>query len=166
MADVCSHCGVAYASRNALFRQREGCDPFAGHARGKVREQIALVVGYRGSRYHGCVFQNETDEAANPTVEGAILAAARRAWGPVVLKCTRSTRTERGIHAAENVFLLTVATSMLEEPHVEAALVKKTVKKQARQQQQKRLRIFQKKTWKSEDSLRRGEAHPKKRNDD
>lgn len=108
-----------------MFRHlREGCDPFAGHARGKVREQIALVVGYRGSRYRGCVFQNETDEAANPTVEGAILAAARRAWGPVVLKWTRSTRTERGIHAAENVFLLTVASSMLEEPHVEAALVR------------------------------------------
>ena len=33
-----------------------------------------------------------------------------------------------------------------------------------RQQQQMRLRRFQKKTWKSEDSLRREEAHPKKRN--
>ena len=38
------------------------------------------------------------------------------------------------------------------------------VKKQARQQQQKRLRRYQRKTLKSEDSMRREEAHPKKRN--
>ena len=38
---------------------------------------------------------------------------------------------------------------------------KKTMKKQARQQQLKR---YQRKTWKSEDSLRKEEAHPKKTN--
>ena len=43
---------------------------------------------------------------------------------------------------------------------------KKKVQKQARQQQQMRLRRFQNKTRKSEDSLRREEAHPKKRNND
>ena len=41
---------------------------------------------------------------------------------------------------------------------------KKTVNKQAKQQQQKRLRRCQRKTLKSEDSSRREKAHPKKRN--
>ena len=36
-----------------------------------------------------------------------------------------------------------------------------TMKKKARQQQQKRLKIFQEKTWKSEDSSRRGRSTPK-----
>ena len=41
-----------------------------------------------------------------------------------------------------------------------------TVKKKARQQQQKRLKRFQEKTRKSEDSSRRGDVHPKRKNND
>ncbi|CAK0813701.1 unnamed protein product, partial [Prorocentrum cordatum] len=50
-------------------------------------------------------------QAQRPTVEGAVLAAARRAWGedPALAVAARGARTERGLHAAENVLVLTAS---------------------------------------------------------
>jgi len=109
---VCSHCGAALASRNALFRHlTEKCDPLAAKAKVE-KERVVLAIGYLGSRYHGCVL-NEKDEAGHQTVEGAVMAAVRKAWGgDIVLSVARCTRTERAAHAAENLLVLTVRPTL------------------------------------------------------
>lgn len=112
---ACGKCGAGFASRNALFRHlRASCEPRLA-ASGRVqKERVALVVGYVGSRYHGCAL-NDRGEDARPTVEGALLRAVRHAWaldeacGP--LAAARCTRTERGAHALENVVVLTLPRS-------------------------------------------------------
>ena len=63
-------------------------------------------------------------------------------------QCTRSDEEAGSI-------VLHVSSDMNEK--------EKMMKRRTRQQQQKRLRRFQRKTWKSEDSSRRVETHPKKR---
>ena len=72
---TCSHCGAANASRNALFRHlSEKCDPSA--ASGPATERVALCLGYVGTDFYGCGKTSDESEAARPTVEGAVLAAA------------------------------------------------------------------------------------------
>ncbi|CAK0848619.1 unnamed protein product, partial [Prorocentrum cordatum] len=107
----CTHCGAVLASRNALFRHlKASCDPSAGKKQ-EERERLVLAVGYLGSGFHGLLSQGPHEEAARPTVEGTVLAAARRAWGddPALAVVSRCTRTERGCHAAENVLVLSAS---------------------------------------------------------
>jgi len=118
---ACEHCGARFTSRNQLFRHlKEKCDPLAVKPTER-KERIILVAGYLGSRYFGCL--QGANEDAYPTVEGAIFRAVRRAWNQDVLSIIRSTRTEKRMHAVENVFVITLqrlAANM--PPRCEAAL--------------------------------------------
>ena len=77
---VCSHCGAQHASRNALFRHlSERCDPAAKG--GRTTARVAIAISYVGSGFHGASRSAEQDEAVRPTVAGAVLQAARLAWG-------------------------------------------------------------------------------------
>eukprot|EP00927_Polykrikos_kofoidii_P045461 TRINITY_DN39466_c0_g1_i2.p1 TRINITY_DN39466_c0_g1~~TRINITY_DN39466_c0_g1_i2.p1 ORF type:complete len:827 (-),score=155.07 TRINITY_DN39466_c0_g1_i2:84-2540(-) len=110
----CCNCGLACASRNALFKHlRDVCEKSLAETdpKRKLQERIVLCIGYLGSKYFGSGGNHEREEATKPTVEGAVLAAARRAWGDVVLSITRSTRTEKGCHATENVLAVSVRAS-------------------------------------------------------
>lgn len=109
---TCRHCGASFSSRNALFGHlQERCDPEAreGARGGERKERVLLVVGYMGSRFHGCMRNSDAEEATKPTVEGTIVAAACRAWGgDTVLGVTTCTKTEKGVHAVLNIVILTV----------------------------------------------------------
>jgi len=111
---ACSHCGEPFASRNALFKHlAQRCDPDAreGQHSDVKRERVVLVIGYLGSKYHGLA-RNLHDET-HPTVEGEVLSAARRAWGDAVCGMVSCTKTEKGMHAAENVLVATLRRSVL-----------------------------------------------------
>ncbi|CAE8716690.1 unnamed protein product, partial [Polarella glacialis] len=116
----CIHCGAAFTSRNLLFKHlMEKCDPSAAKDR-EGKQRLIFVIGYLGSRYRCMALQHERDEAVLPSVEGALTAAVKRAWGDVVLGVVRCTRTERGVHAAENVVVFTVRAT----DRCQAALVR------------------------------------------
>ena len=98
---------------------------------------------------------NVAVEAAGRTgEEHSELSTANEESGHIVGEEHRA----RCAHSDEEAgsIVLHVSSDMSEE--------KKTVKKQVRQEQQKRLRRYQRKTLKSEELSRREEAHPKKRN--
>eukprot|EP00929_Paragymnodinium_shiwhaense_P107575 TRINITY_DN7374_c0_g2_i2.p1 TRINITY_DN7374_c0_g2~~TRINITY_DN7374_c0_g2_i2.p1 ORF type:complete len:808 (+),score=159.28 TRINITY_DN7374_c0_g2_i2:73-2496(+) len=106
----CSHCGLELPSRNALFKHLAAkCDPTAAKLV-ETREKVVFAVGYLGSKYCGSLRNHEDDEAERPTVEGALLKSLRSAWGDdeVLQGLLRSTRTEKGSHAVENVFVVTL----------------------------------------------------------
>eukprot|EP00928_Gymnodinium_smaydae_P020081 TRINITY_DN17756_c0_g2_i1.p1 TRINITY_DN17756_c0_g2~~TRINITY_DN17756_c0_g2_i1.p1 ORF type:complete len:865 (-),score=178.73 TRINITY_DN17756_c0_g2_i1:70-2637(-) len=114
-AHKCGHCGVAFASRNALFRHLgDKCDPLAAKVR-EEKERLVFVLSYLGSRFRCVAIQNEREEAALPSVEGALVAAVRRAWGDVFQGVVRCTRTDRGFHAAENVVILSLRPSLRDD---------------------------------------------------
>jgi len=122
---TCSHCGEAFSSRNLLFRHlKETCDPSVPRSNNSGgKERVPIVIGYLGSKYHGFSSNDERDEALRPTVEGTVVAAVRRAWGDdLVLGVARSTRTDKGSHALENVVILTVRPSTREHQRCEMAL--------------------------------------------
>ena len=118
-AHVCNHCGAEHPSRNALFRHlSERCDPTA--PAGPPNERIALAVSYIGSGFHGAKQSAEEDEVTRPTVAGAVLRAARCAWGAsVVSDAVPACDTERATHACENLLVLSVARGAAKD---EAAL--------------------------------------------
>ena len=116
----CSHCNVGLPSRNALFKHlQESCDPTAGHEPGRGggkpgKVRVALMLGYQGTAFHGCSFNSDEDEQKRPTVEGSVLAAARRAWGDgAVSALTQAVRTEKGVHAFTNLLVLTLSGTAL-----------------------------------------------------
>ena len=77
---ICQHCGIGHPSRNALFRHlTQSCDPTA--AAGPPTERVGLALAYLGTGFHGANRNAEEDETLRPTVAGAVLDAARRAWG-------------------------------------------------------------------------------------
>mmetsp|Transcript_22992 Transcript_22992/g.42313 ORF Transcript_22992/g.42313 Transcript_22992/m.42313 type:complete len:755 (-) Transcript_22992:77-2341(-) len=107
----CRECGAAFDSRNQLFKhlQEQGCVPEArAGAKQADHETLALVVGYLGSKYHGSNRGDLRNEGIYPTVEGAVWSAANRAWGDVVVRIASYARTEKGMHAEENVIILTL----------------------------------------------------------
>ena len=95
-AQECTHCGAPFRSRNQLFRHLSTlCDPSAA-AKGAdgVTHRLALCVGYLGPAFHGSFGVNPTPGACNEvslrpdrlTVEGAVVGAARRAFGEGCVK--------------------------------------------------------------------------------
>ena len=106
---TCSHCGAAHTSRNALFRHlSEKCDPTAPS--GPATERVALCLAYVGADFYGCGKTSDESEAARPTVEGTVLAAAARAWGEGAVQSSSgfACNTERLANASENVLVLLV----------------------------------------------------------
>lgn len=115
----CTQCGKKFGSRNQLFRHLSAsCDPSASSALGfnGVTHRLALLVSYVGTHFRGSSGLAQTAGACGAeslcgrdglTVEGAVVAAARRALGEdVVLSSTQAVRTEKGASAAANWFVL------------------------------------------------------------
>jgi len=73
------------------------------------------VLAYDGTAYHGWQFQPSL-----PTVQGALLAAARRCLGADV-RITGASRTDAGVHALGQIVSL-ITTGALAPPAVQAAL--------------------------------------------
>jgi ribosomal-protein-alanine N-acetyltransferase len=105
----CSGCGVAFRSRNALFRHLRA----SGCGGGGVRrvERYVVLYGYIGTPFHGSQRNAPADELTHPTVEGVLLAAVEAAMrrqnaeGVEAASCevhTRTSRTDRGVHALAN----------------------------------------------------------------
>ena len=111
---VCSGCGGNFASRNALFRHLKGSGCTGGEVT-KV-EHCLLLFAYVGTPYHGSQHNSrELDEARHPTVEGQLRAALEAA--AIATACashaavsvhSRSSRTDRGVHALANAIRLRV----------------------------------------------------------
>jgi tRNA pseudouridine38-40 synthase len=73
------------------------------------------VLSYDGTDFHGWQVQPEA-----PTVQGAVLAAARRFLDPQV-RVTGASRTDAGVHALRQTASLTTTATMA-PPSVQAAL--------------------------------------------
>jgi tRNA pseudouridine38-40 synthase len=73
------------------------------------------VLSYDGTAYHG--WQVQADRA---TVQGVVLASARRIFGPDV-RATGASRTDAGVHALRQTVSLTTPTR-LAPPATQAAL--------------------------------------------
>ena len=109
----CAHCNAEFASRNLLFRHlREVCDPDAARERENAPQRVAVCVAYVGTGFHGLGMGSAADEAVRPTVEGAVLAAARRVWGDGASGVTRTAMTEKGAHALENLLVLSLRRAL------------------------------------------------------
>jgi tRNA pseudouridine38-40 synthase len=76
---------------------------------------VRLVLAYDGSDFHGWQVQPDA-----PTVQGAVLDAARRFLGADV-RVTGASRTDAGVHALRQTASLTIASS-LPPAAVQAAL--------------------------------------------
>ena len=75
----------------------------------RAKRKVALVFAYRGADYLGSQFNKDT--AAGRTVEEEVMAAVYKAGGidprnhlrPGKLAWARSSRTDKGVHALQNV---------------------------------------------------------------
>lgn len=113
---TCTGCGQVFASRNALFRHlgQSGC---SGNSRQRILRYLVLY-GYVGTGYHGSQKNAPEAEAQYPTVEGSLLAAIQSAMlkefgatSASVEVRSRSSRTDRGVHALGNAICLNVETN-------------------------------------------------------
>jgi len=134
-AHACTFCGGRFASRNQLFTHlKQTCAPAVDRTPRARTERYVVAVGYTGDRFHGSHTGAHTpaEEEARPSLEGWVLAAARRAWGggegggegaaaagggeggEAVAGVWGVLRTEKGAHAAENLFVLSVRAELLQ----------------------------------------------------
>lgn len=117
--EVCQGCGTRFASRSKVFRhlKETGC---GGHVPERV-EKFAVVYGYDGRGFHGSQTNGAASEAAFPTAEGRLCAAVERhalasragATACEVGVSSRTSRTDRGVHALGNSCFI-VATTRFE----------------------------------------------------
>ena len=75
-------------------------------------QRVAVCVAYVGTGFHGLGMGSAADEAVRPTVEGAVLAAARRVWGDGASGVTRTAMTKKGAHALENLLVLSLRRAL------------------------------------------------------
>ena len=130
-AHACTFCGGRFASRNQLFTHlKQTCAPAVDRTPRARTERYVVAVGYTGDRFHGSHTGAHTpaEEEVRPSLEGWVLAAARRAWGggegavaaggveggEAVAGVWGVLRTEKGAHAAENLFVLSVRAELLQ----------------------------------------------------
>eukprot|EP01052_Picozoa_sp_SAG31_P012180 SAG31_NODE_706_length_12688_cov_41.991342_1_plen_143_part_00 len=80
-------------------------------------ERYILLYGYVGCAFHGSQRNAESDEASCPTVEGALLKAVRQvalsqagATNAQTEIHSRTSRTDRGVHALANVVHVRLST--------------------------------------------------------
>ncbi len=120
----CLTCTLPFLSRNALFRhlKETGC----GGGEYSRTEHCLLLYGYDGSNFRGSQHNDLEQEAAFPTAEGQLIAAVERAakgTGASFARCSvhsRSSRTDRGVHALANAVRLKVFTSPVSSPNCTA----------------------------------------------
>ena len=108
-------CGCEFKSRNALFEHlKTSCLPAVATLtvpsdQLAEKPRLSLLVGFVGDTWYGTKMNGPTCEIVRPSVAAAVLAAAQRAWGPIVTAANaEAVRTERGASAAANVVLLTM----------------------------------------------------------
>ena len=108
-------CGCEFKSRNALFEHlKTACLPAVATLtvpsdQLAEKPRLSVLVGFVGDTWYGTKMNGPTCEIVRPSVAAAVLAAAQRAWGPVVTAANaEAVRTERGASAAANVVLLTM----------------------------------------------------------
>ena len=108
-------CGCEFKSRNALFEHlKTSCLPAVATLTVPSdqladKPRLSLLVGFVGDTWYGTKMNGPTCEIVRPSVAAAVLAAAQRAWGPIVTAANaEAVRTERGASAAANVVLLTM----------------------------------------------------------
>ena len=114
-AGACGVCGCEFKSRNALFEHlKTSCLPAVATLtvpsdQLAEKPRLSLLVGFVGDTWYGTKMNGPTCEIVRPSVAAAVLAAAQRAWGPIVTAANaEAVRTERGASAAANVVLLTM----------------------------------------------------------
>ena len=119
---LCTACGKELSSRNKLFAHlREAHGAHTTGATSTATTKVALVLAYLGTAYHGSARSDAEDRY--PTVEGAlwravsvalarlprVSKAAGQSWHTRISShtnppgLTRSSRTDKGVHAARNV---------------------------------------------------------------
>ena len=122
---LCTHCGLAFSSRNRLFKHLgEGCgpapppmylltrastlavhllyprcDPEAPLRHERVR--LLLLVSYAGIDWHGASAHTQAEEVSRPSVAGAVLKAGLES-GLTISSATPLVRTEKGVSAMQN----------------------------------------------------------------
>ena len=108
-------CGCEFKSRNALFEHlKTACLPAVATLtvpsdQLAEKPRLSVLVGFVGDTWYGTKMNGPSCEIVRPSVAAAVLAAAQRAWGPVVTAANaEAVRTERGASAAANVVLLTM----------------------------------------------------------
>ena len=115
-AVTCLGCDFPFASRSALFRhlRATGC----GGTEVRRTDRFVVHFGYVGTTWFGSQRNAKADEARCPTVEGALLAAVERAalrqsgaTGCTAEVRSRTSRTDRGVHALANVIHLLTRTT-------------------------------------------------------
>eukprot|EP01043_Picozoa_sp_COSAG02_P015802 COSAG02_NODE_682_length_18523_cov_28.592271_5_plen_407_part_00 len=111
----CGGCGAPFASRNAMFRhiRATGC----GGEQVQRVERYVVLYGYVGTEYFGSQRNAQEDEERCPTLEGTLLAAIqaasmrhKAAKAATAEVHSRSSRTDRGVHALANVLHVKIAT--------------------------------------------------------
>ena len=111
----CGGCGTAFPSRNAMFRhvRATGC----GGEQVQRVERYVVLYGYVGTEYFGSQRNAQEDEERCPTLEGALLAAIRAAGmrheaaeAVSAEVHSRTSRTDRGVHALANVLHVKIVT--------------------------------------------------------
>ncbi len=111
----CGGCGAPFASRNAMFRhiRATGC----GGEQVQRVERYVLLYGYVGTEYFGSQRNAQEDEERCPTLEGTLLAAIqaasvrhKAAKAATAEVHSRSSRTDRGVHALANVLHVKIVT--------------------------------------------------------
>eukprot|EP01043_Picozoa_sp_COSAG02_P013795 COSAG02_NODE_558_length_20348_cov_6.479431_7_plen_381_part_00 len=111
----CGGCGAPFASRNAMFRhiRATGC----GGEQVQRIERYVLIYGYVGTEYFGSQRNAQEDEERCPTLEGTLLAAIqaasirhKAAKAATAEVHSRTSRTDRGVHALANVLHVKIVT--------------------------------------------------------
>ena len=110
---VCAKCGAVFRTRNAMFKHlRTTCLPAVASLDVPKPDhpRVVLCVGYVGHEWYGLSASGADDETIRPSIAGAIVSAAKRAWGDSVVTgaTSEAVRTEKGASAHGNILVLTM----------------------------------------------------------